>query len=65
MAKAIFTRLFNFTDSKKGTSWKIQLSDKPQSFPQRVIDAAVEAGAAEIPSDVGGSTPAKADKSEG
>lgn len=63
MAKAIFHRLFNFTDSKKGTSWKIQPSDKPQSFPQRVIDAAVEAGAAEIPSD--GTTPAKADKREG
>lgn len=65
MAKARFTKRFNFTDPKIGTSWRIDPSDKPQSFPQRIIDAAIEAGAAEIPTNGGGETPAKADKSEG
>ena len=59
MAKAIFTKLFNFTDSKKGTSWKIQPSEKPQSFPVRVIEAAVAAGAAHPPD--AGTTKAPAD----
>lgn len=65
MAKARFTKRFNFTDPKIGTSWRIDPSDKPQSFPQRIIDAAIEAGAAEIPVNGGGETPAKADNSEG
>ena len=64
MAKAIFSRRFNFTDPKRGTSWRIDPSEKAQSFPQRVIDAAVEAGAAELPTD-GNATPAKAGKDEG
>ena len=65
MAKARFTKRFNFTDPKIGTSWRIDPSDKPQSFAQRIIDAAIEAGAAEIPVNGGGETPAKADKTEG
>lgn len=65
MAKAIFTKLFNFTDSKKGTSWKIRPSEKPQSFPQRVIEAAVAAGAAELPDTGATKAPADAGKSEG
>ena len=65
MAKARFTKRFNFTDPKIGTSWRIDPSDRLQSFPQRIIDAALEAGAAEIPADGGGKTPAKADNSEG
>ena len=65
MAKARFTKRFNFTDPKIGTSWRIDPSDKPQSFPQRIIDAAIEAGAADIPTNDGGTTPAQADKNEG
>ena len=65
MAKARFTKRFNFTDPKIGTSWRIDPSDKPQSFPQRIIDAAIAAGAAETPVNGGGETPAKADKTEG
>ena len=65
MAKAIFRKRFNFSDPKAGTSWRIDPSDEPQSFPQRIIDAAVKAGAAETVSDVGKETPAKAGKREG
>lgn len=65
MAKAIFTRRFNFTDPRIGTSWRIDPSDKPQVFQQRIIDAAIAAGAAETVPDAGKATPAEADKSEG
>lgn len=46
MAKAIFHRLFNATDTTIGVSIRVQPSEKPQSFPQWVITKAVEAGAA-------------------
>lgn len=46
MAKAVFTRLFNATDTKKGVSFRILPSEKPQSFPQWVIARAIEARAA-------------------
>ena len=46
MAKAIFHRLFNATDTKIGVSIRVQPSEKPQSFPQWVITKAIEAGAA-------------------
>ena len=65
MAKAIFTKRFNFTDPKIGTSWRIDPSETPQSFPQRIIDAAIAAGAAETLPDGGKATPAEADKREG
>lgn len=46
MAKAIFTRRFDATDTTKGVSIRIEASDRPQTFPAWVIDRAVEAGAA-------------------
>lgn len=49
MAQATFHKDFNFSDMKKGISWRVNASLETQSFPQRVIDAAIEAGAATIP----------------
>ena len=46
MAKAIFHRLFNATDTTKGVSIRIQPSPQPQTFPRWVIAKAIEAGAA-------------------
>lgn len=46
MAKAIFHSNFNYTDTKKGVSWKINPSKTPKSLPSEVIDAAIKAGAA-------------------
>lgn len=65
MSKAIFKRRFNFTDPKIGKSWRIEPSEKAQSFPQRIIDAAVAAGAAELPDTGTTKAPADAGNSEG
>lgn len=46
MAKAIFHRRFDATDSKKGTSIRVHPSPDPQSFPEWVIAKAEAAGAA-------------------
>lgn len=46
MAKAIFHRMFDATDTTKGVSIRVQPSEKPQSFPQWVITKAIEAKAA-------------------
>lgn len=46
MAKAIFHRLFDATDASKGVSVRVQPSDAPQSYPEWIIAAAEEAGAA-------------------
>lgn len=64
MAKAIFSKVFNFNDVKRGTSWRIKPSDEPQSFPERVIAAAVAKGAAK-PVSADTKAPAAAGKSEG
>lgn len=47
MAKAIFHRRFDATDTKIGVSIRIYPSEQPQTFPAWVIDKAVGAGAAE------------------
>lgn len=46
MAKAIFHKEFNFTPKGEGISWRVEPLKAAQSFPQRVIDAAVKEGAA-------------------
>ncbi|RJE87959.1 hypothetical protein [Paracoccus onubensis] len=46
MAKAIFIRRFDATDTKKGISIRVQPSDEPQTVPGWVIELAVKAGAA-------------------
>jgi len=46
MARAIFHKVFNFTDTKNGIGWRVKPADEPQTYPKRVIDAAVKAGAA-------------------
>lgn len=46
MAKAVFHRLFNATDTKKGVSIRIEMMGKPKSFPEWVIAKAETAGAA-------------------
>ena len=46
MAKAIFHRRFDATDTKKGVSIRIEPVGKPQSFPEWVIAKAELAGAA-------------------
>lgn len=48
MAKAIFHKEFNFTPKGRGISWNVKPSDKPQTQPQEVIDAAVKDGAATV-----------------
>lgn len=48
MAKAIFHRVFNATDLKKGVSKQVAASDQPQTLPKWVIDLAVVKGAATI-----------------
>jgi hypothetical protein len=47
MAKAIFNKRFNATDTKQGASVRIFPDPEPQTFPEWVIALAVEAGAAE------------------
>ncbi|GEK71341.1 hypothetical protein [Paracoccus denitrificans] len=46
MAKAIFHRRFDATDTTKGVSIRIEPMEKPQSYPEWVIAKAVAAGAA-------------------
>jgi len=46
MAKAVFHRRFDATDTKKGVSIRIEPMGKPQSFPNWVIAKAEAAGAA-------------------
>lgn len=46
MAKAVFHRRFNATDTKKGVSISIDPMGRPQSFPEWVIAKAEAAGAA-------------------
>lgn len=46
MAKAVFHRRFDATDTKKGISIRIQPSSEAQEFPAWVIDKAVKAGVA-------------------
>lgn len=46
MAKAIFTKRFDATDTKKGVSIRIQPNPEPQTIPAWAIDLAVEAGVA-------------------
>lgn len=47
MAKAIFHKLFNATDARKGVSIRVHPKEEAQSFPEWVVALAVEAGAAE------------------
>ena len=47
MAKAIFTKEFNFDlRPEKGVCIKVAPSDEPQTFPEKLIAAAVDAGVA-------------------
>lgn len=46
MAKAIFNRRFDATDTKQGVSIRVEASDEPQTVPSWVIELAVKAGAA-------------------
>ncbi|WP_313349789.1 hypothetical protein [Paracoccus sp. (in: a-proteobacteria)] len=46
MAKAVFHRRFDATDTTKGVSIRIEAMDEPQIFPEWVIAKAVKAGAA-------------------
>lgn len=46
MAKAIFNKRFDATDTTKGVSMRIHPDPEPQSIPAWAIDLAVEAGAA-------------------
>jgi hypothetical protein len=48
MAKAIFHIDFNYTPKGVGKSWCVKASEKPQTLPQLVIDAAVKRGVAKI-----------------
>lgn len=48
MAKAIFTKPFNYTSRKRNAGWSIKPDAAPQTFPEEVITAAVAAGCAEI-----------------
>ena len=46
MAKAVFHRRFDATDTKRGVSKRIETTDGPKTFPAWIIDLAVKAGAA-------------------
>ncbi|AWX94000.1 hypothetical protein DPM13_16405 [Paracoccus mutanolyticus] len=46
MAKAVFHRRFDATDTKKGVSIRVEPLDTPQTFPEWVIAKAEAAGAA-------------------
>ncbi len=46
MAKAIFTRAFNYSSRTRNAGWSVKPGPKPQTYPQELIDAAVAAGAA-------------------
>jgi len=50
MAKAIFTRDFNYTSRIRNAGWAVKAGPQPQSFPRELIEAAVRAGRArEVP----------------
>lgn len=46
MAKAVFSRRFDATDTKKGVSIRVEPSEEPQTFPEWVIAGAEKAGVA-------------------
>ena len=46
MSKAIFHKSFNFAPKGEGFSLNVKASTEPQTFPKRVIEAAIDAGAA-------------------
>lgn len=46
MAKAVFHRRFDATDTKKGVSIRVEPLDTPQTLPEWVIAKAEAAGAA-------------------
>lgn len=46
MAKAVFHRRFDATDTTKGVSIRIRPMETPQTFPEWMIAMAVAAGAA-------------------
>lgn len=46
--KAVFTGDFRYSSRKRNAGWTAYKSDKPQTFPQEFIDAAVKAGKAEL-----------------
>lgn len=62
MAKAVFSRRFDATDTKKGISIRVNALEDPQTQPEWVIAKAVEAGAAVRHST--NKAPAKAAQSE-
>lgn len=48
MAKAVFSKEFRWRRPKVNLAFWIYPSDDPQTFPRDVVDAAIEAGCAEI-----------------
>lgn len=46
MAKAVFHRRFDATDTRKGISIRVQPAPEPQNYPEWVIAKAEKAGAA-------------------
>lgn len=46
MAKAVFSRRFDASDTKKGISIRVEASDEAQPHPEWVVKQAEEAGAA-------------------
>ncbi|MGB0661326.1 MAG: hypothetical protein ACPGNV_14270 [Mangrovicoccus sp.] len=50
MPEAIFKSEFHYSSRKKNVGWSAYPSDGPQSFPSEFIDAAIEAGCAEVAS---------------
>ncbi len=47
MATAIFQREFNYSSRNQNAGWSVSASPNPQTFPEELVAAAVEAGAAE------------------
>lgn len=45
--RAIFNKDFNYSSRKRNVGWSVKASEKPQTFPRELIDAAIAAGAAE------------------
>ncbi len=48
MPRAIFSEPFNFSSRTSNAGWAVKPSAEPQTFPRELIDAAVDAGVAEI-----------------
>ena len=46
MAEAVFRRIFDAVDVKRGVSVRVHPNDEPQTQPAWVIAQAIEAGAA-------------------